>query len=125
MLPGRSGSFTKSTVSLHDMSAIALPALSYRSQFATHPDCGLPYPWTEAALNAAEDLASELDLPEIDVTALKATLPDLVRDSPQTTVAASRFRRLIAKAGPLTEDGFKTILVNVVSEAAGRILFPT
>src|SRR5215472_12510784 len=89
------------------------------------PDCGLPYPWTEAALKAAEDLASELDLPEIEVTALKAALPDLVRDSPQTTVAASRFRRLIAKAGPLAEDSFKTILVNVVTEAAGRILFPS
>jgi hypothetical protein len=70
-------------------------------------------------------LASELDLPEIEVAALRAALPDLVRDSPQTTVAASRCRRLIAKAGPLAVDGFKTILVNVVTEAAGKILFPS
>ena len=89
------------------------------------PDCGLPYPWTEAALKAAEDLASEVGLSDTDVTELKATLPDLVSDSPQTTVAATRFRRIIEKAGPLAPDGVKTILANVVTEAARKILFPS
>jgi hypothetical protein len=88
------------------------------------PKCGNPYPWTEAALKAAEDLAGELELPENEINALKATLPTLVSDSPQTTVAASRFRTIIAKAGPLAVDGFKTILLNVVPEAAQKIMFP-
>ncbi len=86
--------------------------------------CGKPYPWTEAELKAANDLAEESELSESDAKSLKATFPDLVSDSAQTTVAASRFRRLVTKAGPLAADGFKTILVNVVTEAAKKIMFP-
>ena len=89
------------------------------------PKCGNAYPWTEAALRAAEDLAAELELPENEINALKATLPTLVSDSPQTTVAASRFRRIITHAAPVAIDGFRTILANVVPEAAQKIMFPT
>lgn len=89
------------------------------------PKCGSPYPWTETALKAAEDLAGELELPENEINALKATLPTLVSDSPQTAVAASRFRKIIAKAGPSAAGGFKTILANVVPEATQKIMFPT
>jgi hypothetical protein len=88
------------------------------------PNCGEPYPWTDTALEAAADLASEIELSESDATALKATFADLVHDTPQTTVAASRFRRIIAKAGPMAAEGFKTILVNVVTEAAKKLMFP-
>ncbi len=86
--------------------------------------CGLPYPWTEAALNAANDLTRELELSDSDADALRSTFQDLVSESAQTTVAASRFRRIVAKAGPLAADGFKTILVNVVTEAAKKVMFP-
>jgi hypothetical protein len=43
--------------------------------------CGSPYPWTEAALKAAHDLAEELELSESETATLKATFPDLVSDS--------------------------------------------
>src|SRR5712691_5817617 len=48
----------------------------------------------------ASDLVEESELSAEDRTALRATFPDLVSDSPQTTVAVSRFKRIIAKAGP-------------------------
>jgi hypothetical protein len=75
-------------------------------------------------LKAASDLAEETELTTDERTALKATFPDLVSDSAQTTVAVSRFKRIIAKAGPATAESFKAILVNVVTETARKLLFP-
>lgn len=86
--------------------------------------CGKPYPWTESALRAAGDLSEELEISEDDKIVLKTALPDLVSDNAQTVVAASRYKRIVAKAGPAAAEAFKSILVNVVSEAAKKIMFP-
>ena len=88
-------------------------------------DCGQPYPWTEAKIKAAQELADELDnlsLQEREM--LKRSLDDIVKDSPQTTVAATRFKKLAAKAGKVAADGFRDILVDVLSEATKRIIWP-
>src|SRR5262249_52100228 len=64
-------------------------------------DCGQPYPWTSARLSAAQALAAEaigLSLEERET--LAKTLPDLIRDTPKTPLAATRFKLLVAKAGP-------------------------
>lgn len=88
-------------------------------------NCGKPYPWTEAALMAARDLSDDLDeLSNEDKGKLKGTLDDLVKDSPQTAVAAERFKRLLAKAGKSAPEAFRQILVDVVSETAKKIIFP-
>jgi len=87
--------------------------------------CGAPYPWTEEALKAASEFTKDLDeLSPADKASLMETFPDLVRDSPQSTVAASRFARMMAKVGPLAAEGLKTILVNVVTEMAKKTMFP-
>lgn len=87
--------------------------------------CGGPYPWTEAALKAARDLSDDLEeLSNEDKGKLKGTLDDLVKDSPQTAVAAARFKRLLAKAGKSASEAFRQILVDVVSETAKKIIFP-
>src|SRR5438552_6895093 len=62
--------------------------------------CGKPYPWTRGALDAARAMAAEiLTLSDEERAALAQSLPDLVSDNPQTTVAATRFKRLMTKAG--------------------------
>lgn len=87
--------------------------------------CGKPYPWIEAKLKAAQDLSDELDnLTQEEKDTLKRGLDDMVRDTPQTTVATTRFKRLVAKAGKGAAEGFKSILVDVVSEAAKKVLWP-
>jgi hypothetical protein len=89
------------------------------------PDCGKPYPWTEAKLKAAQEYSDELDnLSPEERNLLKKSLDDIVRDTPQTTVAATRFKKLVAKAGKVAADGFRDILVDVLSEAAKKIIWP-
>src|SRR5690242_20045647 len=81
--------------------------------------CGAAYPWIESRLSAAREYIRELDrLTENEKGLLSRSLDDLVRDTPNTTVAAMRFKRLMAKAGAAAIDGLKTILVEIVVEAA-------
>ena len=90
------------------------------------PDCGKPYPWTEIKLKAAQELADELDsLSAEERSLLKKSLNDIVRDTPKTTVAATRFKRLVAKAGKSAADGFRDILVDVLSEAVKKVIWPS
>jgi len=55
---------------------------------------------------------------------LKKGLDDIVTDTPQTVLAATRFKRLAEKAGKGALDTFRAVLTTVLSEAAKKILFP-
>jgi len=88
-------------------------------------NCGKPYPWTDAKLAAAKEFTSEiegLDAEEREI--LSKSIEDLVKDSPNIEVAALRFKKLVAKAGKSAAEGFKNILINLVSEAAKKLLWP-
>jgi hypothetical protein len=55
--------------------------------------CGAAYPWTAAKLEAARELADELDgLTADERESLKGTLDDLVKDTPRTQIASTRFK---------------------------------
>ena len=90
------------------------------------PDCGKPYPWTEAKFKAAQELSDEIEnLSPEEREILKKSLDDIVRDTPQTTVAVNRFKKIVAKAGPVAAEGFKKILWDIASEFAKRQIWPS
>jgi hypothetical protein len=82
--------------------------------------CGKPFPWTDATMKAARDLAA-IELQDGDRNELADIIENLVVDTPQTTVAATRFKRI--RATPAIAEGFKTILISVVTEAAKKRMF--
>lgn len=87
--------------------------------------CGKPFPWTDARIKAARQLADELSQLTIDEREqLKKGIDDIVADTPQTVLAATRFKRLAEKAGKGALDTFRVVLTTVLSEAAKKILFP-
>ena len=87
--------------------------------------CGRPYPWTQARLEAARELAIELDtISDEEKTILAGSIEDLVREGPKTTLAATRFKKIVTKAGSVAAESFKEILINVVSETAKKIIYP-
>lgn len=53
---------------------------------------------------------------------LRQRLDSLVLDSPETELAAARFRRIMAKVGVESCTAMKSILV--LSEAVKKILYP-
>ena len=86
--------------------------------------CGKPYPWTEATLKAAQDLAAELaGLSPEEREIVAKSLPDIIRDTLRTSLAATRFKTLVAKAGPVAADGFKKIITETATEVAKKIIF--
>ncbi len=86
--------------------------------------CGNAFPWTASSLEAASELVDELDVLSADEKQqLKDSFPDLVRDTPKTAVAESRFKRLTKKAGTEAVGGMRAILIDVVSEAVKKSIF--
>jgi hypothetical protein len=86
--------------------------------------CGKPYPWTRARIDAAKALAAELDeLSDADSLLLQSSIDDLVADTPRTDVAIVRFKKVMMKTGKQAADGFKRVLVNVVTEAVRKQLW--
>lgn len=87
-------------------------------------ECGEAYPWTIEILNAAKELADILDeISEEDREELKKSLDDIVRDTPRTVVASTKFKRVLSKTGPEIATGFKNILIDVVSETVKKTIW--
>ena len=98
------------------LSKYTAPAFCYK--------CGEPFPWTAAALRAAEDLADEMDaLSDDEKESLKKTLPDLVRETPRARLAETRFKKLMKKAGGEACEGLRGLLTDIVSETVRKTLF--
>ncbi|MHB8410427.1 MAG: DUF2321 domain-containing protein [Candidatus Acidiferrales bacterium] len=89
-------------------------------------ECGKPYPWTEKRIEAARELADEsVELDSGEKESLKATFSDLLRDTPKTPLAAQRFQKLWAKMKGPTAGAMRDILVQIASETATKLMFPS
>jgi hypothetical protein len=87
-------------------------------------NCARPFPWTASSLKAARILAEESDsLSATEREELKASLDDLVRDTPETLLAATRFKKLMLKAGKGTAEGLKQVLTEIARETAKKAIW--
>jgi len=86
-------------------------------------ECGKPYPWTEAKIEAAKELSDELDgLNAEERNILKKSLDDIIIDTPQTPVAATRFKKIAAKVGGIAAKQLRELVVDIASETAKKII---
>ncbi len=87
--------------------------------------CGKSFPWTEAKITAANELAKEFDsLDETDRAILKQSIADLVMETPAASTAVMRLKKIMAKAGQGAASMFRDVLVDVLSETARKALWP-
>ena len=87
-------------------------------------NCGEPFPWTIASSNAAHAHILESEILSLDEReSLAQVIDDLVKDSPMTSVAVIRFKKLMIRVGQGSADAFKSILVELVSEATKRAIW--
>ncbi len=85
--------------------------------------CGKAFPWTASALETTRLFADETDLlSPTEREELKSTFGDLVRDTPRTTLAATRFSKLMVKAGKGVAHAFRDILVDIDSETVKKVI---
>ncbi len=85
-------------------------------------ECGQPYPWTAAKMEASKLLLDEMGLDIPEATILEGDLQEILRDTPKASASAVRVSRHLEKAKPFIAEGFKTLLVEVVSQSAKKIL---
>lgn len=85
---------------------------------------GHSYPWAGRRLQAAKDMADELDeLSEEEKQKLKASLDDLIRDTPQAEVAGARFKKIMRKVGKESCTAMKELMIGIAGETAKKALF--
>jgi hypothetical protein len=83
---------------------------------------GSAFPWSAAKLQAAKEHAAEAEgLNDAERTQLQGVIDDLAAGGARTELAASRFKRLMKKAGE-AGSGLYKIVVDVASEAAKKAI---
>ena len=86
--------------------------------------CGHPYPWTESHIEAARDLAGQLDLDIPERAILEKSILEMIRDTPRAPAEAARFKGMVEKAKPWALGAFREVLFGVVSESVKKIVWP-
>ncbi|MFW5433281.1 DUF2321 domain-containing protein [Paenibacillus apiarius] len=87
--------------------------------------CGAAFPWTESKIQAAIDLFYEVaEFDQVDKEKFESSLNDIISETPRTTLAATRIRKILDKAPPFFIDGFKQIFYGITVEIAKRLLWP-
>ena len=86
-------------------------------------NCGKAYPWTEQSLKVAQEYAEELEeLSPEDRALLIKSIPELAHDTPQTPLAASRFKRVMSKVAPAAYEIMIKVVTDFASEAAKKMI---
>ena len=87
-------------------------------------NCGEAFPWTERRIESAvELLQAGADLPSEELEQFRADLNELSKDGPRVQVAAIRFNKTMAKVGASLPSGVRTVIIDVVSEAAKKAIW--
>lgn len=88
-------------------------------------NCGKPFPWTERALSAAAQLASDDEsLTNEEAAEFEKNLSEITRETPQATASAGRIKKLLGKMTATTASAIREIIVDVASESAKKMLWP-
>lgn len=87
--------------------------------------CGNTFPWTQRKIQAAIELAVEVGgLEGDDATQFDASIREIIRDTPQTQVAAHRVKKLLGKFAKSTGKAIRDVVVDIASETAKKIIWP-
>lgn len=88
-------------------------------------NCGQPFPWTRAKLEAAKEMALEIDgLNDKEKSILAESLDDLVSETPRSALAVTRVKKLLSKVGVDAYEVLRKLLVDITSEAIRKQLWP-
>jgi hypothetical protein len=89
-------------------------------------NCGQPFPWTQRGIQAAIDLATVVGgLEGDDAAEFDASIRDIARDTAQAQVSAHRVKKLLGKVATATGSAIRDIMVDIASETAKKIIWPS
>ncbi|UPU37491.1 DUF2321 domain-containing protein [Geomonas paludis] len=89
-------------------------------------NCGQPFPWTQRGIQAAIDLATIVGgLQGEDAAQFGTSIQEVARDTAQAQVAAHRVKGLLGKVATTTASAIRDVMVDIVSETAKKIIWPS
>jgi hypothetical protein len=86
--------------------------------------CGTPFPWTQARIQAAKDLADELGLDVPERVLIDKSIEELLGNTPRAPAEAVRFKRIVEAAAPWSLEAFKQIMYSVLGERVKTLIWP-
>ena len=87
-------------------------------------NCGKPFPWTQSRLDSAKELIAEMDeLTSDEQEKFNNSLPNILSETPQTPLAATRINKYLAKIAPVSKEGIKQLFFDITIEAAKKIIW--
>ena len=87
-------------------------------------NCGAAYPWTQRIIDSAVELLSlEDDINDQTKQIIKDAIPTLMTETPDTPIAAAKYKKGTVKVSQFVKDALHSLLVDVVSETAKKIMF--
>lgn len=76
-------------------------------------NCGEAFPWTKAALDATAAIILEEDsLSELQQSNLVEVLPDVIVETPKTSLASTRIKKVLSSAGQFTSDAIRQFVID-------------
>lgn len=86
--------------------------------------CGSPFPWTQAKLEAAKDVADQLGLDVPERALIDRSIEELVRNTPRAPAEAVRFKRIIETGAPWALEAFRQIMYDVLGDKVKTLIWP-
>lgn len=84
-------------------------------------NCGQPYPWTTARIEAAKMLIEDMDeLSDEEKKKMSESIDKIITDTPYTEASANRIKKYLLKIGRESASAIRDILVNIASESAKK-----
>jgi hypothetical protein len=81
-------------------------------------NCGTPFPWTTRRAEALSEAIDELDtLSQPERDKLKQSIPDVLKQTPKSEIAARRYRKAIDAANPIDAKMLSEVLKKAATEA--------
>lgn len=89
-------------------------------------ECGNPYPWTLVKKSTVIELVNESeDVSEKDKKVFNDNIDDIIKDSPKTQIASTRLKKFLSKTGSGIGKAVRDIIVDIASETAKKIIWPS
>lgn len=87
------------------------------------PQCGEPYPWQQAKLDALSEAIDELEeLTDDEKERLLESVPDLITDTLRTETAVLRVKKALTKVGAAGGKVLTSLLTSVVTDGVKKLL---
>jgi hypothetical protein len=85
--------------------------------------CGQPFPWTTRKIEALTEIVDLLDnLSDEEREKLKASIPDIIAETPKTEPAVLRFKKAAIKVGETGGNLLLKVLESVATDLAKRLM---